>query len=250
MKAWYWLRQFFLNYLWLGVAILLVAILFDKSYPEPERYYWLTIFIKLIEGVGVSVLIASIFTFASETSEFVEKIRNLLEDIVVRRNFLANIDPDAKKEALKALIQPTESEKNKYPNIGDYYGFFIDKTLAISSKSVRSNYAINARAYFCSDKNKIAIEGIYTYRLYPSSTGFNDIILGFEDVESFCSMVTVCRPNGERKEEKKPKLLKHDDGGDITYRASIPINEFADGDNHLDVELRLTEFGTDLRDQR
>ena len=146
--TWSWLRAFFINYVWLGITILLMAILLDKSYPEPDRAYWLMIFIKLLEGVGVSVLIASIFTFASGTSEFIGKIKTLLEDIVIRRDFLSNIAPDSKKDALKALIEPSASEKNKYPNIGDYYGYFIDKTLEIKEKSVRSNYAINARAYF------------------------------------------------------------------------------------------------------
>lgn len=150
--AWNWLRSFFLNYLWLGIAILLISILMDKSYPEPARAYWVSIFIKVIEGIGVAILIASIFTFASGTSEFVGKIKALLESIVIRRDFLANIDPDAKKDALKALIQPSASEKNKYPNIGDYYGYFINKTLEIKQKSVRSNYAIQARAFYCSTK--------------------------------------------------------------------------------------------------
>jgi hypothetical protein len=158
---------------------------------------------------------------------------------------LANIDPESKKEALKALIQPSESEKNKYPNIGDYYGYFINKTLEIKGKSVRSNYAINARAFLDGPHNQIAIEGIYTYRLYPSSNGFNDIILGFEDEKSFCSGVTVSDPDGQREIFNKPKLTRFDEGGDVSYRATIQIKDFADGKNHIDVELRLTEYGTD-----
>lgn len=240
-----WLRSFFLNYLWLGVTILLLSILLDKSNPVDHRSYVLTIGIGLIEGIGISILIASIFTFASGTSEFVEKIKSLLEEIVVRRDFLANIDPEAKKDAIKCLIQPSESEKNKYPNIGDYYGYFIEKTLAIKEKSVRSNYAINARAFYCSEKNRIAVEGIYTYRLYPSDNGFNDIILGFEDEFSLCSLVTISDPAGERKTFQKPELKKFDEGGDVSFRATIPVEDFAKGKNHIDVELRLTEFGTD-----
>ena len=239
-----WFRKFFINYLWLGVAILLLSIVLDKSFPEPARGYWLGVVLKLIEGVGVSVLIASIFTFASGTSEFINSVRTLLEDIIIKRNFLSNIDPEGKREALKALIQPSASEKNKYPNIGDYYGYFIDKTLEIKEKSVRSNYAINARAYLCPKENKIAIESSYTYRLYPSENGFNDITLGFEDSISSCSIVNVSDPQGERNIIKEPELIEFNEGGDITYRATIPVKEFGDGKNHLDVELRLTEFGT------
>jgi hypothetical protein len=224
---------------------LLVVINIDTAYPADERSYVLTIIIKFLEGVGVSVLIASIFTFASETSQFIEKIKSLLEDIVVRRDFLANIDPDSKKDALKSLIQPSASEKNKYPNIGDYYGYFINKTLEIKGKSVRSNYAINARAYLCKKEKLIAIDEIYTYRLYPSSSGFNDITLGFEDKRSYCSLVTINGPDGQRETFPMPKLNECNDGGDISYKADIPIKEFAQGMNHVDVELRLTEYGTD-----
>ena len=244
-KSLFWLRKFFATYFWLGVVLLLLSIILDLNYPFQGRAHWFSITIKLIETIGASILIASIFTFASGTSDFVDKIKELLEDIVVRRNFLANIDPDGKKEALKALIQPSTSEKNKYPNIGDYYGFFINKTLEIGKKSVRSNYQITSRAYFDKEKGKIAIEGIYSYRLYPSSDGFNEIIVGFEDKDSFCDYVTISDPSGEQKKTDKPELAEHNEGGDISYRATIQTKEIGDKKNHLDIELKVTEYGTD-----
>ena len=244
-KITYWLKKFFFTYFWLGIVFLLISIIIDLNYPSNDRKYWLSITMKLIEATGASILIASIFTFASGTSDFIDKIKELLEDIVVRRNFLANIDPDGKKEALKALIQPTTSEKNKYPNIGDYYGFFINKTLEIGKKSVRSNYQVTSRAYFDKSKGKIAIEGIYSYRLYPSADGFSDIIVGFEDKESFCDYVTISDPSGEQVKNDMPTLHEHNEGGDITYRASISAKEFGDKKNHIDVELKVTDYGTD-----
>lgn len=243
-----WLRLFFFNYFWFGVVLVLLAIILDLEYPASGREYTLTVIINLIQSVGVAVLIASIFSFASGTSEFVEKIRKLLEDIVVRRNFLGNIDPEGKKEALKALIQPTAAEKNKYPNIGDYYGYFISKTLEIGSRCVRSNYQINSRAYFDKEKKKIAVEGLYSYRLYPSNDGFNDITVGFEEEEggdSFCSYVAVSAPGGKRTAFDKVELKAFDQGGDVSRRASIPVKELGEDANHLDVELKVTEYGTD-----
>lgn len=244
-KGLYWLRKFFATYFWLGMVILLLSIILDLNFSSKDRAYWFSISIKLIEAIGVSILIASIFTFASGTSDFIDKIKELLEDIIVKRNFLANIDPDGKKEALKALIQPSISEKNKYPNIGDYYGYFISKTLEIGKKSVRSNYQITSRAYYDHSKKKIAIEGIYSYRLYPSADGFNDITVTFEDNESFCDYVTISDPSGEQQRVERPQLNEHSEGGDITYRAIISPKEFGDKKNHLDVELKVTECGTD-----
>lgn len=247
-KSFHWLRSFFVNYIWIGIVLLLFAIILDLYYPSVNRQFFLSIVINVTEAVGIAVIIAAIFSFASGTSGFVEKIQSLLEDIVVRRNFLANIDPEGKKEALKSLIQPSVSEKNKYPNIGDYYGYFINKTLEIGQKSVRSNYQITSRAFFDESKGKIAIKGLYSYRLYPSSSGYNDITVGFEEPDggdSFCSYVSVSDPKGERKHFEKPTLKEHNEGGDISCRATIPIKDFGDGKNHLDVTLDITEYGAD-----
>jgi hypothetical protein len=247
-NSFYWLKRFFFNYVWIGVALLLVSAILDLDNPVATRSYGFSILIKAVEAIGLSILIAAIFSFASGTSEFIEKIRDLLEDIIVRRTFLANIDPEGKKEALKALIQPSASEINKYPNIGDYYGYFINKTLEIAKKSVRSNYQVTCRAYFDPLKGKIAVEGIYSYRLFPSSEGFNDITVGFEEPkggDSFCTYVAVSDPKGERKIFDSPELTEYNEGGDISSRATLPIKEFGDRKSHLDVELKVTEFGND-----
>lgn len=145
-------------------------------------------------------------------------------------------------------------KKNSYPNIGEYYDFSINKTLDVGKLSVRSNYNINSRAYYDETLKKVLVEGVYSYRLFPSSEGFKDIIVGFEDENSFCSYITVSDPNGEQKKyireddntkerENLIKLEPHNFGGDTTYRATIPINDFGKGKNHLDVELSVTEYG-------
>jgi len=249
MKAtWSWVKQFFSNYIWIGVVMLLTTIILDIQFSTPSLHIAIRIGIRALESIGLAIIIAAIFSFASGTSAFVEKIRTLLEDIIVKRNFLANIDKEGKKEALKSLIQPTFSEANKYPNIGNYYGHFISKTLEISEKSVRSNYQITCRAYFDETKGKIAVEGIYTYRVYPSVNGFKNIIVGFQEPSgtgSYCSYVSVSDPNGERKYFGNPELEASDEGGDKSMRATIPIKDFGDRKNHLDVELSVTEYGTD-----
>lgn len=247
-NTFYWLKRFFFNYVWIGIVLLLGAIILDLLYPEPSRSFLLSVLIQIIEAIGLSVLVAAIFSFASGTSEFIERIRGLLEDIILHRTFLSNIDPEGKKEALKALIQPSASEINKYPNIGDYYGYSIDRTLEIAKKSVRSNYQVNCRAYFDPAKGKIAVEGLYSYRLYPSSDGFNDIIVGFDQPkggDSFCSYVAISDPTGERHLFEKPDLVEHNEGGDISSRTTISIRKLGEKKSHLDVEISVTEYGTD-----
>ncbi|MEG2042637.1 MAG: hypothetical protein RR068_16205, partial [Hafnia sp.] len=159
-----------------------------------------------------------------------------------------NIDPEGKKGALKAIIQPTAAEKNIYPNIGDYYGHFINKTLEIGSRSVRSNYQISSRAFYDPQQRKIAVEGLYSYRLYPNNEGFSDIVVGFEEGEdgpSSCAYVAVSTPDGKRTPTPNPMLKLHNEGGDVSRRASMPIGAIGNNANHLDVELKVTEYGND-----
>lgn len=247
----FWLKHFFVNYVWLGIAIVLIAALMDAQNPLEHRSFFIGAFINFLTTIGVAILVAAIFSFASSTYDFVEKIRVLLEDIIVKRNFLSNIDPEGKKEALKSLIQPSISESNKYPNIGDYYGHFINKTLEIGKKCVRSNYQINARAFIDKSANKVVVEATYSYRLYPSAAdGFQDITLGYQkdgNDGSYCEYVYISPPNGKRKEYKKDDIKFEDinEGGDESSKATIPVAEVGKGYDRLDVELKVVEYGVD-----
>ncbi|KPZ60113.1 hypothetical protein AN391_00521 [Pseudoalteromonas sp. P1-13-1a] len=240
-----WLRKFFVNYLWLGVVIVLISIIIDVHYPD--KGFFLPILVSLLNSIGIAILIASIFTFASGTSQFVDKIKGLLEDIIIKRNFLGNIDSEGKKEALKSLIQPTISESSKYPNIGDYYGHFINKTLEIGTKSVRSNYQIAARVFIDEIQSRLAISSVYSYRVYPSSDGFQRITIGFQEGltgPSQCHHVAISTPDGKRKLIDKFTFEEKNDGGDISKITYVNTDDF-DEQPHLDVELKITEYGSD-----
>jgi hypothetical protein len=239
-------KNIFWNYAWIGVAILLFSIFLDLKFPTPREMY-LSIIINFIEAIGLSILISSIFTSVAESKKFISNMQNLLESIIIKRNFLSNIDSEGKKSALKSLIQPTAEELRKYPNIGDYYEYFINKTLSISEKSVRSNYTINSRAYFDNDKNRIAIEGTYSYRLFPNSKGYLPIVAGFHQPKSIgsrCIYIHATDRNGERKSLDKPELKETtDNSGLVTCKTELDISEFGKNHEHLSVELKVVEIG-------
>jgi hypothetical protein len=139
------------------------------------------------------------------------------------------------------------SESSKYPNIGDYYGYFINKTLEIGNKSVRSNYQISARAHFCKEKQRIAVDSIYSYRVYPSITGFQDITLGFEEGTngpSCCHHVAISTPCGKRDLKNEFTFDEQNNGGDISKATSVSTEKYKE-QSHLDVEIKLTEYGED-----
>jgi hypothetical protein len=213
-KSWsYWLSNFFVNYLWLGIVIILVAIILDKYFPHKSLP--LDILINLVHSIGIAIVVASIFSFASGTSHFIEKVKNLLEDIVISKRFLSNIDSSSKREAIQAIIKPSDIDKSIYQNIGSYYDEQITKTLEVTKKCVRSNYNIYGKAFFDSDKKLIGLQEDISYRLFPSLDGYSDIEIIFsdEEVPSRCDSVKICTPNGQRKELSPPHFEKCNIGG-------------------------------------
>lgn len=241
-----WLWSFFYNYMWLGVVIILAALLLDMD--TQTKGFFLPVFIKLLESIGVAILVAAIFTYASGTSEFISKIKTLLEDIIIKRNFLGNIDPESKRAAIKSLVQPSSFEKDKYPNIANYYNFHIDNTLNITKKNVRSYYQVNCRVFFDDLKNKVAAESTYSYRLYPNTEGFSSINVGFEEDEngdSYCQYVCIGTQCGKREKYDNPELKQIEIGGEKAKFATIDINEIGKDKDRLDVELKVFEYGND-----
>lgn len=240
------IKYVFWHYFWIGLVLLLISIIMDIKYPSSGRAFQISIWIKIFETVGVSILVSAIFSWAAESKKFASNMQQLLENIIIKRNFLSNIDTESKKSALKSLIQPTEEQLNKYPNISNYYEYFINNTLSISEKNVRSNYHINNRAYFDEERQTIAIEGTYNYRLFPSSNGYLPIVAGFaqaKNVGSSCVYLRATNPTGERKELDNLELSETSENGNITSSTKLDIADFGKGHEHLSVELKVIEIG-------
>ncbi len=236
-------KKYFLNYFWLSVVLILISILINKSTSD---IYW-NVLSSLLETLGMAAFVAALFNFTIETTDFIEKIKEILERIVVKKNFLSNMNEDSKKEVLKNILKPTDDEIKKYSNIEDYYNYYVNETLSVASKNVRSNYNITLKAKIDNKNKRIYVEGTYSYRLYPSNNGFNPIIVGLlkEDMLSVCDVI-VNMPNGKRekftfKEHIEPIFKEREDA----KVALINIEEISKGYDHLDIELRIKEYGYD-----
>lgn len=240
-----WMKFFFSNYLWLGIVLVLLAIILDAQFKFSAL--WFTSSVALIQTIGIAMVVASIFTFASGTSEFVNKIRELLQDIVVSRNFLGNIDSDSKREALSSLIKPSLEEKHIYSNIEDYLNTYISQTMDVTKKCVRSNYSIASRAYVDKDTDKVVCSSKITYRLYPTKEGYSEIKVGFleQEQDSSCSQVIINTPHGDRDVITDLKFEKVEVDVGQARLATINLSKFEKNCSHLDIEINMIEPGFD-----
>ncbi|AFV98181.1 MULTISPECIES: hypothetical protein [unclassified Sulfuricurvum] len=239
-QFWTMFKAFFINYFWLGLLLVLLSLLINQNIKPTMVYLVLTV--KTFETVGISLLIASLFSYTFESISFQDKMQNIVEKIVIKKSFLSNLSNDKKKEALRNLLKPSEEEMEKYSNIEDYYNYYIDETLNVSKKNVRSNYSINLKAKFDSVNKKVYTDGIYSYRLYPSENGFTNISVGFlkEDTVSKVDII-INLPDGQRKKIIDSELEYKTN--DLARYAEVKVDQEFQEYKHLDVELRVIEYG-------
>lgn len=238
-----WFKKYFLNYFWLSIVLILISILIKNNVTN----IYCKVFASMLETLGMAAFVAAIFNFTIETTDFIEKIKDILEKIVIKKNFLSNMNEESKKEVLKNILKPTDEEIKKYSNIEDYYNYYANETLSVSSKNVRSNYNINIKAGIDRKNKKIYTEGTYSYRLYPSNDGFEPITIGLlqEDTLSVCDVI-VNMPNGKRhKFEFNQDIKSRFENREDSKVATLEIKEMCSEFEHIDIELRIKEYGAD-----
>jgi len=235
-----WLKSFFINYLWLGVLLVCIAIILDLQYPQPNRHLALSSLILLLQAIGIAIIVASIFTFASGTSRFMSKIRGFLQDIIVSRSFLSNIDQRSKREALRAIIIPSIAEKKIYSNLEDYYSNCIDQTLSIAKKSVRSNYNVTCFVKYDPEKRRVIVRESTTYRIYPTEEGYEDINIYLTDYDEsyppICESLIISAPNGEHIYDEPIKLDIGEFAGEKCLSGKVELKVLGREKSHMDVE--------------
>jgi len=232
----------FRHYFWIGILFIILS-LFLQVYIQNKNLWW-NVLIMFLQTVGISMFVASLFSFVVDSYSFQEKLRKLVENIVLKRDFLRELPIERKKEALHYLLKPSESEIEKYSNIEDFYNYFIEEIMNVSKKNIRSNYNINISVKYDKQKDKVFSEGVYSYRLYPSEDGYTPIIIGFLKDDEFSSAELIINfPDGERRKfsyKEIEELFKEDD---VAKKAFIEINDFCKDFHHLDIELRVKEYG-------
>lgn len=240
-----WLSQFFLNYFWVGVALILGAISADKYFPA--KTFIESVGISFVETVGIAVLVASVFSFASGTSQFNGKVRSLLKEIVIDRDFLGNIDADGKQIALAALIKPSEAERQVYADIGRYYDTYIKHTTSITKKCVRSEFSCVAVVLRDEGTSKVVSRISISYRLHPTVEGYGDITIRLDEKDLGSDIVNlrVSTPDGKRIYNDKPVPEDEEHRGNKNGKAIIPLSDIGKGYSHLKIEVEVVEKGHD-----
>lgn len=235
--------RFFSNYFWTAITILLLTLLV-QSYFKTENFFFISVLL-FFSTFSIAIIVATSFSYTLGTKEFIDFIQQKLEDIVISRKFLANIDISKKEEALYSILQPSETqEKGLYLNLQKYYEHFISEVINVSKKNIRTIYRLDVIVSY-DEKNILYSLGQASYRLYPSEQGYLPIPVGVVDSEeSGCKKIIINPPNEKPEliDISKIKFEEHMDGAKIT---SVDLKKYDKKYPYLDIEIEFIEYGHD-----
>lgn len=199
-----------------------------NNISKDQEAYFITDFLIYIFGsFGISLLIASAFSYTIETASFINYIKRILTDVVISKDFLKNLDISNKKETLRLILNPPEYKENLYKNIDGYIQEYIDNSINLFQTNFKSNLTLNLFVTY-QENNKLIIEGKISYKIHRILQNFEPIKCGFDHSDSELLEIKITTPDREvikvnrndfKKNEKKKIGVQ-----DTEYRYYIPDN--------------------------
>lgn len=169
-----------------GILIIIGSLLMDESTIKfkdnlpPILFSVMRITSDLLNIIGTTLVIGSIFDFVRNTKDFTDIIKESLMDVIQDKNFLQNLSEEEKKKDIFRIIGAKESE---HTDIKKYINGSIDKVLNIYNKPYRINTIYNFTVKIVD--SKLHFEGTINYSLRKNPNGyFNPIISIYDNEES------------------------------------------------------------------
>ena len=196
--------------------------------------------------IGPSLIVASLFTFSIESKGFIEYIKDQLEKITIKKEFLDKLNDVDKREALRRILSPSNDKYQLYNNIKNYFEETITKAMSLFEYTFKSNFTIDVNAFIKDDR--VCFEETISQKTYRGKDGLYQIKIGFSEMpmHEFISVQYIL-PNGECKQINKDKFKitrDVDESGfkNIMYNYDIPEpieTEF------ISVIIKYYEYGYD-----
>ena len=179
------MSSFFSRYFFLSIILILVGLIFSGQSSEDKTIdYILALLSQLFQSTGVALFIGSIFTFILSTEQFVAFIRERLINIVISKDFIANLNQQEQKKLLHMVLKPAKELSSIYSGITDYFNQYIDNSMRLFDTIYRGHMKIDGVVSYNNEKECIQIEYDIDYIVYKTNEAFEPLVLGLEDEKS------------------------------------------------------------------
>jgi hypothetical protein len=249
VTVWY---NFFVKYLLFGLFLILLSVYYNAELRQLLINY--SLLQKILDGVssvagilGPSLVVASLFTFSIESNNFIEYIKDKIERVMIKKEFLDKLNEGDKRDALKRILTPSDENFQIFSNIKNYFEETITKSMTLFDCTFKSNFTIDINAAI--QNNRVCFDETICQRLYRGKNGFEPIKVGFVDSENGIEFgyVQYIYQNGEivkLTEEDFDISNREEDDGFKWKMYSYKIPETIE-DEFISVIIKYKEFGYD-----
>lgn len=233
--------KFFSRWTLIGVILILISILLSMKFIDNQI---VTVVAKLIETIGIALMIGAVFDFSKNSSEFTNFISELLSDIIVSKSFLNKLCESDKRKALSLVLQPSDKQIEQYSNINKYFNKQIDSQMKIFNTNFKSHTVLNI--IVSKEENKVLAKGTLTYRIYKIQDKFEPIEVTFERSNSKVEKKRILYPGGSKIIELNDEHIKEEEVAGIKYKKYFyEIPEEYNQYPYLTIESEIYEPGYD-----
>ena len=134
------LKLFFGKFFWWGLILILGSCILDMTFGEG---FWKEVVVSSVSTFGVALMLGAIFDFSRNTEEFTGFISGIIRETMITKDFLGTLTDEEKKNVLKTVVIPRNSELKKYCSINNYYERTIDNFIDLGEKPFKTNLTIN-----------------------------------------------------------------------------------------------------------
>lgn len=176
--------------IFISIIGICLSLYFDAKFSHDSSNE-IKIAIDIIKTLSIAVFVAGIFSWISSSQKFIDRIVEILKQILIDKKFLAGLDEKKKKEAMKLLFRSGESLE-LVPNIDEYYDFYIDHIIKVANENVRTNYYVDTKVRYDKEKGRVVCEKYHRYRMYRNENGFyDDFTIGISQVDLECGLSRI-----------------------------------------------------------
>lgn len=210
-----------------------------------------SIVIDFLSTAGIAVLLGAIFNWIIGTKSFVKYAKDKIVSVLISKEYIGELEGEAKRSMLRAVIKPTGELANTYSRIDDYFNLYVEKSMALfSTYEFRSSTNIVGQAKI--EDGVVVVDYFLSYRSYVVDKEHPDMEIGLENPSSKVLSTKVSFLNGKQieieskdipKEECRVPILRSDDSANKIVCAKIPDEHKSD--KFIDVVRRIREVGND-----
>ena len=231
--------------IFISIIGICLSLYFDAKFSHDSSNE-IKIAIDIIKTLSIAVFVAGIFSWISSSQKFIDRIVEILKQILIDKKFLAGLDEKKKKEAMKLLFRSGESVE-LVPNIDEYYDFYIDHIIKVANENVRTNYYVDTKVRYDKEKGRVVCEKYHRYRMYRNENGFyDDFTIGISQVDLECglSRIRIGGINHVIEEIEAPAFEEKNQNGEKMKIATIKMKKF-ETERYLNIEFTSIEVGYD-----